>query len=176
MNEEAVLGGGCFWCLEAVFSQLKGILKVEPGYAGGNKPDPAYDEVCNGNTGHAEVVKIVYDPAQISYELLLDIFFATHDPTTLNRQGNDAGTQYRSVIFYNSQKQEQSAKKVINNLENSGIYPGHIVTELKPLETFYRAEDYHREYYLNNPYQPYCQAVISPKVKKLRDKFTGYLK
>ena len=176
MSESAVLGGGCFWCLEAVFLQLKGILKVESGYSGGSKPDPSYNEVCNGNTGHAEVIKIEYDPAQISYELLLDIFFSAHDPTTVNRQGNDIGTKYRSVIFYDSKKQEQTAKKVIKNLKDSGIYTEPIVTELKPLESFYKAEDYHQEYYFSNPYQPYCQAIISPKVAKLRDKFAGYLK
>jgi peptide-methionine (S)-S-oxide reductase len=176
MNEAAVFGGGCFWCLEAVFLQLKGILNVEPGYAGGNKPDPTYEEVCSGNTGHAEVVKIEYDPLKISYELLLDIFFATHDPTTINRQGNDSGTQYRSVIFYNSEKQEQTAKKVMQDLEKSKIYPEPIVTDLKPLGSFYKAEDYHRKYFLSNPYQPYCQAVISPKVTKFRKKFIGYLK
>jgi peptide-methionine (S)-S-oxide reductase len=176
MNEAAVFGGGCFWCLEAVFLQLKGILNVEPGYAGGNKPDPTYEEVCSGNTGHAEVVKIEYDPLKISYELLLDIFFATHDPTTINRQGNDSGTQYRSVIFYNSEKQEQTAKKVMQDLEKSKIYPEPIVTDLKPLGSFYKAEDYHHKYFLSNPYQPYCQAVISPKVTKFRKKFIGYLK
>jgi peptide-methionine (S)-S-oxide reductase len=176
MNEAAVFGGGCFWCLEAVFLQLKGILNVEPGYAGGNKPDPTYEEVCSGNTGHAEVVKIEYDPLKISYELLLDIFFATHDPTTINRQGNDSGPQYRSVIFYNSEKQEQTAKKVMQDLEKSKIYPEPIVTDLKPLGSFYKAEDYHHKYFLSNPYQPYCQAVISPKVTKFRKKFIGYLK
>jgi peptide-methionine (S)-S-oxide reductase len=176
MKETAVFGGGCFWCLEAVFSQLKGILNVESGYAGGNKTDPTYKEVCNGDTGHAEVVKLEYDPAEISYELLVDIFFAAHDPTTINRQGNDTGTQYRSVIFYNSEKQEQTAKKVIKDLEDSKTFPGPVVTELKPLESFYKAEDYHQEYYLSNPFQPYCQAVISPKVTKFRKKFIGYLK
>ena len=176
MSESAVFGGGCFWCLEAVFSQLKGILKVESGYSGGSKPDPTYREVCDGDTGHAEVVRIEYDPELISYELLLSIFFAAHDPTTFNRQGNDVGTQYRSVIFYNSKEQEQAAIKVIKDIEESKIYPGPVVTELKPLESFYKAEDYHQEYYFSNPYQPYCQAIISPKVAKFRDKFSDYLK
>ena len=138
------------------------------------KPD--YHEVCNENTGHAEVVRIEYDPSVISYELLLDIFFASHDPTTVNRQGNDLGTQYRSVILYNSEEQLQTAKKVIRNLEDSKIFSGPIVTELKPFKSFYKAEDYHQEYYLENPYQPYCQAVISPKVAKLRKNFTNYFK
>ena len=171
----AVFGGGCFWCLEAVFTQLKGVIKVESGYSGGNKPNPDYKEVCSGNTGHAEVIKIEFDPDTISYELLLRIFFAAHDPTTLNRQGNDSGTQYRSIILYSSPEQEQIAQCVLQNIENSKIYPDPPVTEINPLQTFYKAEDYHQDYFLNNPYQPYCQAVISPKVAKARKQFTQYL-
>ena len=171
----AILGGGCFWCLEPVFSQLKGVTKVESGYSGGNKPNPDYKEVCSGTTGHAEVIKIEFDPDKISYELLLRIFFTVHDPTTLNRQGNDVGTQYRSIILYSSPQQEQIALRVIRDIENSKIYPDPLVTEIKPLQTYYKAEDYHQEYFYNNPYQPYCQAIISPKVAKFRKKFNGYL-
>ena len=175
-TQTAVLGGGCFWCLEPVYSQLKGVTKVESGYAGGNKQNPEYKEVCSGNTGHAEVIKVEFDPDKISYELLLRIFFAAHDPTTLNRQGNDSGTQYRSIILYDSPQQEQIALRVIRDIENSKTYTDPLVTEIKPLQTFYKAEDYHQDYFLNNPYQPYCQAVISPKVAKLRDEFIKYLR
>ena len=174
-TQTAVLGGGCFWCLEPVFSQLKGVIKVESGYSGGNKPNPDYKKVCSGNTGHAEVIKIEFDPDMISYELLLRIFFAAHDPTTLNRQGNDRGTQYRSIILYSSPEQEQIALRVIQDIKKSKIYPGQLVTEIKPLQTFYKAEEYHQEYFYNNPYQPYCQVIISPKVEKFRKKFNGYL-
>lgn len=174
--QTAVLGGGCFWCLEAVFTQLKGVIKVESGYSGGSKPNPNYEEVCSGKTGHAEVIKIEFDPDRISYELLLRIFFSVHDPTTLDRQGNDRGTQYRSIILYDSPQQEQIVRSVVRDLENSKIYPDVFVTEIKPLTEFYKGENYHQEYFLNNPYQPYCQAVISPKVIKLRNKFTKYLK
>lgn len=173
--ETAVLGGGCFWCLEAVFSQLMGVLKVESGYSGGDKPDPDYREVCSGNTGHAEVIKIEFDPDKTSYEILLHIFFTVHDPTTLNRQGNDIGSQYRSIIFYNSPRQEQTALRVIKEIKDSKIYPDPIVTEVKPQQAFYKAEDYHQEYFYNNPYQPYCQAIILPKVEKFRKKFSSYL-
>ncbi len=174
-TQSAVLGGGCFWCLEAVFTQLKGVIKVQSGYAGGSKPNPNYTEVCSGDTGHAEVIKIEFNPDKISYELLLRIFFVMHDPTTINRQGNDTGTQYRSVIFYNSPLQEQIAQLVILDLEKSKIYPDAFVTEIKPLKEFHKAENYHQEYFANNPFQPYCQAVISPKVAKLRNKFSEYL-
>jgi len=173
--QTAILGGGCFWCLEAVFSQLKGVIKVESGYSGGSKPDPDYKDVCSGKTGHAEVLKIEFDPDKITYELLLRIFFAVHDPTTLDRQGNDRGTQYRSIIFYTSPQQEQIIQRVIRDMENSKIYPDKFVTEVKPLTVFYKAEDYHQEYFANNPYQPYCQAIISPKVEKFRKSFTNYL-
>ncbi|MCL4418382.1 MAG: peptide-methionine (S)-S-oxide reductase MsrA [Actinobacteria bacterium] len=175
-TETAVLGGGCFWCLEAVFSQLKGVIKVESGYSGGNKTDPDYREVCSGNTGHAEVIKIEFDQDKISYEILLRIFFTVYDPTTINRQGNDIGTQYRSIILYNSPQQEQIALRIIKEIENSKIYPDPLVTEIKPLQTFYKAENYHQEYFYNNPYQSYCQAIISPKVEKFRKKFSSYLK
>jgi peptide-methionine (S)-S-oxide reductase len=174
-SQTAILGGGCFWCLEAVFTQLKGVKKVESGYSGGSKPKPDYKEVCSGNTGHAEVLKIEFDPDKISYELLLRIFFAVHDPTTLNRQGNDRGTQYRSIILYTSPQQEQIIQNVIRDLETSKIYPDPFVTEIKPLTEFYKAEDYHQEYFVNNPYQPYCQAIISPKVAKFRKNFKNYL-
>jgi len=174
-TQTAVMGGGCFWCLEAVFKQLKGVIKVESGYSGGSKVNPDYEEVCSGKTGHAEVVKIEFDPDKISYELLLRIFFSVHDPTTLDRQGNDRGTQYRSIIFYNSLQQEQIIQLVIRDLENSKIYPDPFVTEIKRLTEFYKAEDYHQEYFLNNPYRPYCQAIISPKVTKFRKKFRNLL-
>jgi peptide-methionine (S)-S-oxide reductase len=174
-SQIAILGGGCFWCLEAVFSQLKGVIKVESGYSGGSKPDPDYKDVCSGNTGHAEVLKIEFDPDKITYELLLRIFFTVHDPTTLDRQGNDRGNQYRSVIFYTSQLQEQIIQHVIQDMESSRIYPDKFVTEVKPLTVFYKAEDYHQEYFENNPYQPYCRAIISPKVAKFRKSFTNYL-
>jgi peptide-methionine (S)-S-oxide reductase len=172
----AVLGGGCFWCLEAIFSKLKGVVKVESGYSGGNESNPDYEKVCSGNTGHAEVIKIEFDPDKISYEILLRIFFSVHDPTTLNRQGNDRGTQYRSIIFYDSPEQEQTALRVIEEIKNSRIYKGSLVTEVKPLREFYKAEDYHQEYFSNNSAQPYCQVVVSPKVEHFRKNFESYLK
>jgi peptide-methionine (S)-S-oxide reductase len=174
--QTAVFGGGCFWCLEAVFIQLKGVIKVESGYSGGHEPEPDYMKVCSEKTGHAEVIRIEFDPEKINYELLLRIFFAVHDPTTFNRQGYDRGTQYRSIILYNSPQQEQIALRVIREIEDSEMYPSSLVTEIKPLTEFYRAEDYHQEYFFNNPNQPYCQAVISPKVKKLQEQFASYLK
>ena len=174
-SQTAILGGGCFWCLEAVFTQIKGVIKVESGYSGGSKPDPDYEDVCSGNTGHAEVLKIEFDPDKITYELLLNIFFAVHDPTTPDRQGNDRGTQYRSIIFYTSPQQERIIQRVIRDMESSKIYPDKFVTEVKPLTMFYKAEDYHQKYFANNPYQPYCQAIISPKVVKFRKSFTNYL-
>jgi peptide-methionine (S)-S-oxide reductase len=175
-SQTAVLGGGCFWCLEAIFSGLKGVVKVESGYSGGNESNPDYEKVCSGNTGHAEVVRIKFDPNKISYEILLRIFFTVHDPTTLNRQGNDSGTQYRSIIFYDSPEQEQTALRVIEDIKNSRIYKDSLVTEVKPLGKFYKAEDYHQEYFSNNPGQPYCQVVISPKVEHFRKNFESYLK
>lgn len=169
--ETAVFGGGCFWCTEAIFERLKGVVEVESGYTGGYKPKPTYEEVSSGLTGHAEAVKIKYDPDIISYETLLEIFFATHDPTTFNRQGGDTGTQYRSVIFYSDKGQKQAAEQYIKKLQASGDFQGPIVTEVKPLQEFYRAEDYHQDYFKNNPEKPYCQAVIAPKIKKLLTKY-----
>jgi peptide-methionine (S)-S-oxide reductase len=174
--EVATLGGGCFWCLEAVFEQLRGVEKVESGYAGGNVPDPSYREVCHGTTGHAEVVQVTFDPAQISFREILDVFFATHDPTTLNRQGPDAGTQYRSAIFYHSPEQKAAAEQRIAELNAARIWDRPIVTEVVPLQTFYPAEDYHQGYFRANPVQPYCLAVVSPKVAKFRKQFAGKLK
>lgn len=172
----ATLAGGCFWCLEAVFLRLRGVHRVESGYAGGHVENPNYRAVCSGTTGHAEVVQIEFDPEVISYRELLEVFFAIHDPTTLNRQGADVGTQYRSAIFYHDQAQQQTAERTIAELEEQKIWDDPIVTEIVPLERFYPAEDYHREYYDRNPEQGYCQVVISPKVAKLRQKFAEMLK
>lgn len=169
-NEIIVFGGGCFWCTEAVFERLRGVVSVMPGYAGGETNRPTYEDVSSGTTGHAEVIKIEYDPEQISFDDLLTVFFATHDPTQLNRQGNDVGTQYRSVIFYTTEEQKARAQEFIKNLdEGSGGKP--VVTEVVPLTQFYEAEDYHKKYFDNNSLQPYCQIVISPKLKKLQEKF-----
>jgi len=167
-TELTTLGGGCFWCLEAVFTQLNGVESVVSGYAGGNVPNPSYESVCAGTTGHAEVVQVTFDPARISYRDLLQIFFTMHDPTTLNQQGADVGTQYRSAIFYHSEEQSAVAERVIEELTASGVWEGPIVTEVSPLDTFYPAEQYHDDYYERNSAQPYCQAVIAPKVAKLR--------
>jgi peptide-methionine (S)-S-oxide reductase len=175
-QEVATLGGGCFWCLEAVFEQLRGVDRVESGFAGGTVPNPTYKQVCTGTTGHAEVVQIAFDPAVISYRDILDVFFAIHDPTTRNRQGVDVGTQYRSVIFYRSPEQKQAAEQAIAELNTAGIWEGPIVTEVAPFQAFYRAEDYHQGYFRNNPGQGYCQAVVSPKVAKFRKQFAGKLK
>jgi len=175
-TETAVFGAGCFWCVEAVFQQLKGVYKVEPGYTGGTTKNPTYKEVCSSNTGHAEVAKITYNPEEISYEKLLEVFFKTHDPTTLNYQGNDHGAQYRSAIFYNSEMQKQLADSMIMELNNEMIYPDPIVTEVTKLGEFYVAEDYHHNYYLNNPNQGYCVYVIQPKVKKFKKEFKEYTK
>lgn len=176
MNKEiAVFGGGCFWCTEAVFSELRGVISVMPGYAGGTKKSPTYQEVSSEKTGHAEVTRIEFDPAKISFEDLLTVFFATHDPTTLNRQGNDVGTQYRSIILYSNENQKKQAEVFINKL-NEEENTGKVVTEVKPLEKFYQAEEYHREYYERNKNQPYCQLVISPKLKKLKERFVELLK
>ena len=175
-TEIAVFGGGCFWSMEAIFSQLKGTEGVEVGYAGGYKENPTYEEVYSSQTGHAEVVKIVFDPKIISYDQLLDIFFLVHDPTTLNRQENDVGESYRSIILFTKPEQEKSAKEFIKVLKEEKIYPEPIVTEVKPLDEFYKAESYHQEYYKNNSLQPYCQLVILPKVKKFQEKFAELLK
>jgi len=174
--ETAVLGGGCFWCLEAAFSRCKGVEKVISGYAGGTVPDPNYDDVCSGETGHAEAVEIHFDPAVIAYEDILHIYFTIHDPTTLNRQGNDVGTQYRSVIFYADKVQEETARRVIRELEAEKIYDGSFVTQVLPLEKFYPAEDYHQHYFDKNPDQAYCQIVIQPKIVKFRQKYKDFLK
>ncbi len=175
-TEVATLAGGCFWCLEAVFDDLRGVLSVESGYAGGQVANPTYREVCAGTTGHAEVVQITFDPQVVSFRELLEVFFTIHDPTTLNRQGADIGTQYRSAIFYHSPEQQELAQQVINELNAEGIWDAPIVTEVVPFEQFYVAEDYHQEYYANNQSQPYCRAVVAPKVAKFRQKFLGKLK
>jgi peptide-methionine (S)-S-oxide reductase len=172
----ATLAGGCFWCLEAVFDQVKGVHAVESGYAGGQMKNPSYREVCNGNTGHAEVIQVHYDPNVVSYHDLLNVFFGIHDPTTLNRQGADVGTQYRSAIFYHNEEQKNIAENVIKSLETQTIFDNPIVTEVVPLDTFYIAEDYHQEYFARNPYQPYCMAVVSPKVSKFRKHYQELLK
>ncbi|HEY4696029.1 MAG TPA: peptide-methionine (S)-S-oxide reductase MsrA [Candidatus Hydromicrobium sp.] len=174
--ETAVFGGGCFWCLEEIFLQIKGVKNVESGYAGGFKENPSYKEVCSGETGHAEVVKIEFDHGTVSYSQLLEVFFYIHDPTTLNRQGNDVGEQYRSVIFFTSAEQEKTARAFINSLKKKKIYSNPIVTEIKPMDKYYRAEDYHQKYFYSNPSQPYCQLIISPKINKFREKFIKLLK
>ncbi|MFO0969423.1 MAG: peptide-methionine (S)-S-oxide reductase MsrA [Gemmataceae bacterium] len=175
-SEKATLAGGCFWCLEAAFELLDGVEKVESGYAGGEMENPSYRAVCNGNTGHAEVVQVTFDPAKITYRELLLIFFTIHDPTTLNRQGADVGTQYRSAIFYHDEKQKAEAEAVIAELNAQKIWDKPIVTEVVPLAKFYKAEEYHQGYFRANPSQPYCQAVVSPKVTKVRKLFAAKLK
>ncbi|WAU73057.1 peptide-methionine (S)-S-oxide reductase MsrA [Acinetobacter sp. TR11] len=171
--QQALFGGGCFWCVEAVFLQLKGVEKVVSGYAGGIVHNPSYDQVCQGNTQHAEVVLIDFDEQQINYTQLLNVFFTTHDPTTLNRQGNDIGTQYRSVVYYFNDEQKQQAEKIIQDLENDGL---NIVTELSLAPTFYPAEEYHQNFYARNPSQGYCNFSIPPKLSKLRSKYLELLK
>ncbi len=173
-TEIAVFGGGCFWCTEAIYQELEGVLEVWPGYAGGTTPNPTYEAVCSGKTGHAEAIKIEFDPEKISYKTLLTVFFGTHDPTTLNRQGNDTGTQYRSIILTTSPEQKTAAEAFIKEAQADLQDP--IVTEIKPLETFYEAEDYHKNYYARNVLQPYCQFVINPKLAKLKEKFRELLK
>jgi len=172
----ATFANGCFWCTEAVFTRLKGVLSVMPGYSGGHVQNPTYEQVSSGTTGHAEALQIEYDPAVISYETLLSVFFATHDPTTLNRQGNDTGEQYRSVIFYHDGEQHTTAERIIDQLDADHTFSAPIITQLVQFETFYPAENYHRDYYANNPNQPYCQFVIDPKVAKLRKKYASLLK
>lgn len=171
--QQALVGGGCFWCVEAVFLQLKGVEKVVSGYAGGISQNPTYEQVCQGNTQHAEVVLIHFDEQQISYSQLLNVFFTTHDPTTLNRQGNDIGTQYRSVIYYFNEEQKQQAEQIIHDLEDEGL---NIVTELSPVPTFYPAEEYHQNFFARNPSQGYCNFSIPPKLSKLRAKYLDLLK
>jgi peptide-methionine (S)-S-oxide reductase len=175
-NEIATLGGGCFWCLEAVYDQFEGVLDVVSGYAGGHVANPDYKSVCSGTTGHAEVVQVTFDTGQVSFKEILTVFFTIHDPTTLNRQGADVGTQYRSAIFYHSEEQKETAKQVIAEIEAAGIWDNPIVTEVTPLDAFYPAEDYHQEYFQRNPYQGYCQVVIAPKVAKFRQKYAHRLK
>lgn len=172
----ATLGGGCFWCTEAVFESLRGVERVDSGYAGGAIANPSYEQVCSGTTGHAEVVRVTFDPAEISYADVLRIFFATHDPTTLNRQGADVGTQYRSVIFPHSPEQERVAREVMSELETEGVFDAPIVTTVEPEAPFYPAEEYHREYYRRNPRQGYCQVVIAPKMAKFRQQFSERLR
>jgi peptide-methionine (S)-S-oxide reductase len=172
----AVLGGGCFWCLEAVYQQLQGVRHVESGYTGGHTLNPDYESICTGSTGHAEVVKVEFDTTMISYAQILEVFFAIHDPTTLNRQGNDVGTQYRSVIYYQGAEQERVARQTIEQLEERGIYSDPIVTELSPLGVYYPAEAYHQNYFVNHPFQGYCAFVVGPKVQKFRQQFSQYLK
>lgn len=167
----ATFGNGCFWCTEAIFQQLKGVESVYPGYTGGSVKNPSYREVCTGTTGHAEAIQIKYDPSVINYRELLDIFFYTHDPTTLNRQGNDVGTQYRSAIFYHDEEQKAAAEEIISQLTSEKVYDDPIVTEVTPMDVFYMAEDYHKNYYLNNKNQGYCRAVINPKLDKFMKKY-----
>lgn len=176
MAEIATLAGGCFWCLEAVYDQTKGVSSVESGYMGGKNADPTYEQVCSGRTGHAEVVQITFDPAVISFRELLEMFFVIHDPTTLNRQGNDAGTQYRSAIFTHSPEQKQTAEAVIAAITEEKVYDNPIVTEVVPATTFYVAEAYHQEYFARNPSQGYCTYVVGPKVAKFRKQFAARLK
>src|ERR687886_1815026 len=170
-SEVATLGGGCFWCLEAVYRDVRGVERVVSGYAGGSVPRPTYEQVCSGQTGHAEVVQITYDPRVISFRELLEVFFTIHDPTTLNRQGYDVGTQYRSIILYHNEQQRVVAEKSKRDTDASGLWPRPIVTEISPFTTFYKAEDYHQNYYRDNRYQPYCLAIIDPKIAKLRKEF-----
>jgi len=174
--ETATFAGGCFWCTEAIYEQLKGVSKVVSGYTGGTVKNPAYREVVTGRTGHAEAIQVTYNPREITYSELLDIFFSTHNPTTLNRQGYDVGTQYRSAIFYHSDRQKQEAKAMIKALTDAKVFENKIVTEVKPFTVFYVAEDYHQDYYENNKSQPYCENVINPKLKKFLKKYTSKLK
>jgi peptide-methionine (S)-S-oxide reductase len=175
-KEVAVFGAGCFWCVEAVFQELKGVYKVESGYTGGTVKNPTYNEICTGETGHAEVARISYNPDVVDFAFLLSVFFKTHDPTTLNAQGADRGTQYRSAIFFTSEKQREIAQNIINQLNTEKAYPNPIVTEVTQLGVFYKAENYHQDYYKNNPRQGYCTYVIQPKVEKFRKVFKNYLK
>jgi peptide-methionine (S)-S-oxide reductase len=175
-SQQATLAGGCFWCLEAVYVELRGVSKVVSGYAGGSVRNPSYRQVCSGNTGHAEVVQITFDPSVVSYHDLLEIFFTIHDPTTLNRQGADVGTQYRSAIFYHDDEQQRIATQVIAEVTAARLWPNPIVTQVAPLDVFYPAESYHQDYFANNPMQPYCQVVVAPKVAKFRKHYFEKLK
>lgn len=174
--QTATFGGGCFWCTEAVFLDVRGVESVVSGYAGGHVPNPTYEQVCGAKTGHAEVIQIEYDPDQVSYEDLLEIFFQTHDPTTKDRQGNDVGPQYRSAIFYHTEEQKAAAEAFIQKLNDSGAFPTKIVTEVTPINNYYPAENYHQDYWANNPANPYCQMVVRPKVDKFRKQFVERLK
>ncbi len=171
-----VFGGGCFWCTEAVFKMIKGVISVFPGYAGGESYNPTYDEVSGGNTGHAEVVQIEYDPELVNFRDLLTVFFGSHDSTTLNRQGNDVGTQYRSVVFHTTHRQESETRKFIEEINNSNSVGGKVVTEVELLKKFYKAENYHADYFAKNPNNSYCQIIINPKLEKVQEKFAGLLK
>ena len=175
-TETAILGGGCFWCVEAAIKQLQGVISVRSGYMGGHLANPNYQQVCSGKTGHVEVAEITFDPAIISFNDLLHVFFTAHDPTTLNRQGNDVGEQYRSVIFYRDEAQKKTAEDVIAELTRDKVFQYPIVTAVEPASTFYVAEDYHQDYFANNPNQPYCAYVVAPKVKKIREKYAHRLK
>jgi peptide-methionine (S)-S-oxide reductase len=175
-TEVATLGGGCFWCLEAVYQELRGVERVESGYSGGDVPNPTYRQVCSETTGHAEVVQVTFDSDEVSYKDILEVYFTIHDPTTLNRQGADVGTQYRSVIFYHDEDQKRTAEEVISGLEAEGIWNNPIVTEVAPFDEFYVAEDYHQNYFRNNGFQPYCQVIIAPKVAKFRKEYLERLK
>jgi peptide-methionine (S)-S-oxide reductase len=173
---EATFGGGCFWCTEAVFDRLEGVISVESGYAGGKVENPTYEAVCAGTTGHAEVIRIVYNPSKIAFEFLLEVFFNTHDPTTLNRQGNDIGDQYRSVVFYHNDEQKEIAEKMIQEFNSKNIYGKKVVTVVDPLTNYYKAENYHQEYFENNPQNGYCNVVVGPKVAKFEKKYQEHLK
>jgi peptide-methionine (S)-S-oxide reductase len=175
-DEVITLGGGCFWCIEPIFDDLKGVKRVESGYSGGASVNPTYEEVCSGKTGHAEVIEVTFDPQVIALDDLLRLFFTVHDPTTLNRQGADVGTQYRSVVFYRSERQKSVTEEVVRELQEARIWNAPFVTEITPFRAFYRAEDYHQEYFRLNPNQPYCQVVIAPKVAKFREKYRALLK
>ncbi len=174
--EIATLGGGCFWCVETVYARLQGVASAESGFMGGCLPTPTYQQVCTDTTGHAEVVQIRFDPAVISYRQILEVFFSIHDPTSLNRQGEDVGSQYRSVIFFHSPEQERTARELIDEMNRSGAFPWPILTEVVPACQFYKAEEYHQRYFVNNPDQPYCAMVVAPKVEKFSQEFAGKLK
>ncbi len=173
-QEIATLGGGCFWCLEAVYQEVKGVESVVSGYMGGRVLNPTYHQVCDGNTGHIEVVQVTFDPAVLSFRDVLEVFFTIHDPTTLDRQGNDAGEQYRSVIFYHSEAQKQAAEEIISQLDAEKVWSNPVVTQVRPAEVFYRAEDYHQNYFRDNPKQTYCSYVVAPKLRKFREKLAHY--
>ena len=175
-GETATLGGGCFWCIEAVFQEMEGVLSVTSGYMGGRIPNPTYEQVCAGNSGHVEVTQVVFDPAVVTFREILNVFFTVHDPTTRDRQGNDVGPQYRSAIFYHGEEQKRVAEEAIRELDAEKIWSKPIVTEVRPAETFYPAEDYHQEYFKNHPNQPYCAYIVAPKVKKFREKFAARMK